>query len=75
MGSWEEGDLGQGQTMSAGKRKEEPMNEDVAGRTYGLKEGEGEARWWLGGLATVKATGKETDGRYTVVEVLDPEDE
>ena len=44
-------------------------------RTFGLEEGEGEARWWLGGLATVKATGKETDGRYTLVEVLEPEGE
>ncbi len=53
------------------------MNEDdgAASRTYGLREGEGEARWWLGGLATVKATGKETDGRYTLVEVLEPEGE
>jgi succinate-semialdehyde dehydrogenase / glutarate-semialdehyde dehydrogenase len=44
-------------------------------RTFGLEEGEGEARWWLGGLATAKATGKETDGRYTLVEVLEPEGE
>ena len=52
------------------------MNEaSSASRTYGLRKGEGEARWWLGGLATVKATGKETDGRYTLVEVLEPEGE
>ena len=52
------------------------MNEeDIASRTYELREDEGNARWWLGGLATVKATGKETDGRYTLVEVLDPEGE
>ncbi len=55
--------------------KGEAMNEDHASRTYGLGEGEGEARWWLGGLTTVKATGKETDGRYTLVEVLEPEGE
>ena len=55
--------------------KERSMNEDVASRTYGLGEGEGEARWWLGGLATIKATGKETDGHYTLVEVLEPEGE
>jgi quercetin dioxygenase-like cupin family protein len=54
--------------------KEESMNEHGA-RAYWLDEGEGEARWWLGGLATVKATGKETDGRYTLVEVLEPEGE
>ena len=56
--------------------QEEQMNErEVASRTYGLREGEGEARWWLGGLVTVKATGKDTDGRYTLVEVLEPEGE
>src|ERR687893_1444366 len=54
--------------------KEESMKEDVA-RAYGLEEGEGEARWWLGGLATIKATDKETGGRYSLVEVLDPEGE
>jgi mannose-6-phosphate isomerase-like protein (cupin superfamily) len=40
---------------------------------YGLRAGEGEVRWWLGGLATIKATGNETDGRYSLVEVVDPE--
>ncbi len=55
--------------------KEESMNEDAA-RAYGLDEGEGEARWWLGvSLATIKATGKETGGRYALVEVLEPEGE
>jgi quercetin dioxygenase-like cupin family protein len=53
----------QGPQPSEGQGKEQPMNEDVTSRTYGLREGEGEARWWMGGLATVKATGKETDGR------------
>jgi mannose-6-phosphate isomerase-like protein (cupin superfamily) len=47
----------------------------VAERVFGLKEGEGQARWWLGGLATIKATGKETDGRYTLDEVLESEGE
>ena len=51
------------------------MKQDVADKAFGLKEGEGEARWWLGGLATMKATGKETGGHYTLVEVLDPEGE
>jgi quercetin dioxygenase-like cupin family protein len=55
--------------------KEEPMNEDVTSRTFELGEGEGEARWWMGGLATVKATGKETDGRYTLIEIFEPEGE
>jgi quercetin dioxygenase-like cupin family protein len=43
-------------------------------RTFGLEEGEGAAWWWLGiTLTTIKATGKETDGRYTLVEVLEPD--
>src|SRR5918997_234420 len=55
--------------------EEESMNEDAA-RAYALGEGEGEARWWLGvTLATIKATGKQTGGRYTLVEVLEPEGE
>jgi quercetin dioxygenase-like cupin family protein len=58
-----------------GRAKEELMNEDVSTTAYALRQGEGEARWWLGGLATVKATGKETGGRYTLIEVLDPEGE
>jgi mannose-6-phosphate isomerase-like protein (cupin superfamily) len=55
--------------------KEEPMNDDRTARAFGFKEGEGEARWWLGGLAVIKATGKETGGHYTLVEVLEPEGE
>ncbi len=54
--------------------KEESMKEEDVARAYGLEEGEGEARWWLGvSLATIKATGRETGGRYTLVEVLEPE--
>jgi quercetin dioxygenase-like cupin family protein len=57
------------------QKNEESMYEDAA-RTYGLEDGEGEARWWLGvSLVTIKATGKETDGRYSLVEVLEPEGE
>ena len=52
--------------------KETPMDEDAA-RAYGLEEGEGEARWWLGGLSTIKAAGRETGGRYALVEVFEPQ--
>src|ERR687890_444116 len=53
--------------------KEDSMNEeDGAARVFGLKEGEGNARWWGGGLATIKATGKETGDLYSIVEVLEP---
>lgn len=36
----------------------------------GLRQGD--ARWFFGTLATVKATGADTDGRYTLIEVLAP---
>ncbi len=46
---------------------------DVAGRIFGRESGEGEAWWWLGVLATIKATKEQTGGRYTLVEILAPE--
>src|SRR4028118_1084833 len=50
------------------------MNEQgVAERIFGLKDGEGNARWWAGGLATMKATGEETGDLYSIAEVLEPE--
>lgn len=36
---------------------------------------EGEARWWLGSLAVIKATAAETAGLFTLVEVLENEGE
>ena len=41
---------------------------------FGLTASEGDARWWLGSLTIIKATGKETDGRYTLVEVHEPDE-
>ena len=50
------------------------MNDDGDAGAFGLKDGEGEARWWLGvSLATIKAMSKQTVGHYALVEVLDPE--
>ena len=49
--------------------------EEAASRTFAHKPGEGEAWWWFGGLATIKATGEQTDGRYSLVEILAPEGE
>jgi mannose-6-phosphate isomerase-like protein (cupin superfamily) len=49
------------------------MGTEAKASGYVLGQGEGEARWWLGGLATIKATGRETDGRYSLVEIVDPE--
>ena len=47
--------------------------EEAESRIFALDPGEGEALWWMGGLATIKATAEQTDGRYTLVEVLVPE--
>ena len=50
--------------------KEEPMNEqEVAERIFGIKDGEGTARWWGGGLATIKATGKDTGDLYSIMKI------
>lgn len=40
---------------------------------YVLRNGEGEALWFLGNLVTVKAAGANTQGRLTVAEFLNPE--
>jgi mannose-6-phosphate isomerase-like protein (cupin superfamily) len=34
--------------------------------------GAGDARWWFGQLALIKAGAPETDGRYTLVEIVVP---
>ncbi len=47
--------------------------EEAARRIFALGPGEGEAWWWFGGLATIKATSEQTDGHYCLVEVLVPE--
>ena len=58
-------------------REETLLNaeEDAASRTFAHEPGEGEAWWWFGGLATIKATGEQTGGRYSLVEILVPEGE
>lgn len=37
-----------------------------------VAEGEGEARWWLGQLAEIKATADDTAGQLTVIEITCP---
>jgi quercetin dioxygenase-like cupin family protein len=37
-----------------------------------VRADEGEARWWLGGLAVIKATAADTGGQMTIVEVTEP---
>jgi quercetin dioxygenase-like cupin family protein len=44
-----------------------------ASRTFAHEPGEGEAWWWLGVLATIKATKEQTGGQYALVEILAPE--
>jgi quercetin dioxygenase-like cupin family protein len=34
--------------------------------------GQGEARWWFGGLAEIKVTSEDTDGQLTIIEVTEP---
>jgi mannose-6-phosphate isomerase-like protein (cupin superfamily) len=51
---------------------EELMNKDAANAGFTLRAGEGEARWWLGSLAVIKATGEDTGGAYSLVEVTEP---
>lgn len=48
------------------------MSPAAAARRFVLRPHEGDAWWFLGSLATVKATGAETSGRLTVVEFLNP---
>ena len=37
-----------------------------------VRSEDGEARWWLGALAVIKATAADTAGHMTVVDVTDP---
>jgi quercetin dioxygenase-like cupin family protein len=36
-----------------------------------VRKGEGEARWWFGALAEIKATAADTGGQVTIVEVTE----
>jgi quercetin dioxygenase-like cupin family protein len=36
------------------------------------RRGEGEARWWLGGLAEIKATAEQTGGLLSLIEITEP---
>jgi quercetin dioxygenase-like cupin family protein len=37
-----------------------------------VRRDEGEARWWFGSLAVIKATAADTAGRLTIVEITEP---
>jgi mannose-6-phosphate isomerase-like protein (cupin superfamily) len=50
------------------------MNSDMtqsAGPLF-VRNDEGEARWWFGGLAVIRATGADTGGLMTIVEMTEP---
>ncbi len=52
------------------------MTQDM-GRVQTLKpvavaQDEGEARWWFGSLAVIKATAADTGGQLTIVEITNP---
>jgi quercetin dioxygenase-like cupin family protein len=49
------------------------MESTAAVSPIALQEGEGEALWFLGTLATVKASSETTDGRVAVIEHLAPQ--
>lgn len=44
-------------------------------RMFARDAEEGEARWWLGSLATIKATSRDTGGQYCLIEILENESE
>jgi quercetin dioxygenase-like cupin family protein len=37
-----------------------------------VAKGEGEARWWFGGLAVIKATAADTGGQMSIIEITEP---
>jgi hypothetical protein len=47
--------------------------EEAQSRTFAHEPGEGEALWWLGMLATIKATGEQTGGQSSLLEILAPD--
>lgn len=47
------------------------MNDDANGAVYVPADG-GDARWWFGALAVIRATGADTDGQMCIVEVTEP---
>jgi mannose-6-phosphate isomerase-like protein (cupin superfamily) len=49
------------------------QEEDAASRTFAHQPGAGGAFWWIGMLATIKATAEQTGGQYILVEILAPE--
>jgi quercetin dioxygenase-like cupin family protein len=51
---------------------EQSTAEARALKPVAIRKDEGEARWWFGALAEIKATGAETGGQLSIVEVTEP---
>jgi quercetin dioxygenase-like cupin family protein len=41
-------------------------------KPFAVRSDEGEARWWLGSLAVIKATAADTGGQMTILEITEP---
>jgi quercetin dioxygenase-like cupin family protein len=44
------------------------MNQTTSATPISLRQGEGDARWFLGALCTIKSTGEQTNGQVAVTE-------
>jgi quercetin dioxygenase-like cupin family protein len=54
-------------------RADQTREEGGGSRIFTREPGEGEALWWFGVLATIKATAEQTGGRFALVEILAPD--
>lgn len=57
---------------SEGKGRQMQTSEAQKLDAVAVKADEGEARWWFGGLAVIKATAADTGGLMTIVEMIEP---
>ncbi len=48
------------------------MTPDTTQEPVAVRRDEGEARWWFGGLAVIKATAADTGGQMAIVEMTEP---
>jgi quercetin dioxygenase-like cupin family protein len=48
------------------------MSQEQTLEPVAVRSDEGEARWWFGALAVIRATGADTGGQFTIVEVTEP---
>ena len=49
------------------------MNTNIASRIFSFQKNEGDARWWMGSLAIIKATGKDTNEQFSLIEMVEYE--